>query len=407
MSDTILHSVMSVTFKIVVLTYAAICLGFSAIGRAADTEKTATLAEVHTWGDLLAQKPVTLQIKASPAEKQDATSVEKKPLSFRLGIDRTHAKLYGAVVLYCLAQGDIGQMDGKLPDRNPSIGPFRIDIQRPVKYAELAMGIQHLKLVTTYFNALFIQTVPLNQTGSYTITFKQLINGEKACDIAMVNVAVSSESETLWSPWVEPESNTAKNAEPANGRDYCMMDVANPSSGIALPKSEGSEPIFLNNIPNAKSPLPEFIPSKPYEGIQLSLKGNELIVKLDEKEGLTDCFPDEYFLTRWWINGKPFIPKLEIPTNAIKLRAWCGHVSPVKEMHFRMEFHPEVLGVKKGDRVGMQLLYCPRGWEYVGPVQMDQALKAQTEDEYPKPISRLSNRIDFIYSGDPKSIAQP
>ncbi|MDD5260364.1 MAG: hypothetical protein PHD76_00805 [Methylacidiphilales bacterium] len=401
--------------RIALLACAVIGLGFSAIGRAADPEKTATLAEVRTWGDLLAQKPVTLQIKASPAEKQDATSVEKKPLSFRLGIDRTHAKLYGAVVLYCLAQGDTPKLEQQQTNYNdPCIGPFLIQIQGPLENerAEAARNMVMDRFMISYpimvhCDALFMKPIPLNQKGSYLITVQQALGGDKVQALASVKVIVSSESEVLWTPWMEPNVDIENNAQPVE--DYSEMNVVNPSAGIALPKCDGTEPIFFNTLSDAKHLLPEFISNRPDAGIQLTLKGKELIVMLDEETSI--YFPDERFLTRWWVNGKPFLPKVKLPEGTmVKSRALGAADTRVKEVHFKMEFYPEVLGVKKGDTVGVQLLYCPRGWEYVEPPH--QAREAMTsfaskKDAYPKLISRLSNRIDFIYSGDPKSIAQP
>ncbi len=402
---------LSSTPRIALLACAVIGLGFSAIGRAADPEKPLPLAEVHTWGDLLAQKPVTLQIKTAPSEKQDATSAEKKPLSFRLGIDRTHAKLYGTVVLYCLAQGNIGQMDGEQPHSDPSLGPFLIDVQGPLKIAALKdlKAIVADRYMMSHSNALYIQTVPLNQKGFYTITLQQAVGGIEGHYMAMVKVSVPSELETPWSPWMEPNGNSGSNAQPAETEErYSEMEVSNPSSRIALPNWDGAEPIFLDKLPDKKLPLPEFIPDRPDAGIQLTLKGSTLIVKLDEE--LSVVYPDVAFLTRWWVNNKPFIPKLEFQDSQ---RNGTGAAGRVKEVHFVMEFHPEVLGVKKGDRVGVQLLYCLGGWEYVGVAQMAQAqepraqLADKSEDMQIPSISRLSNRINFIYSGDPKSIAQP
>ena len=116
------------------------------------------------------------------------------------------------------------------------------------------------------------------------------------------------------------------------------MDVVNPSGGSALPKWDGAEPMFLDKLPDAKRALPALIVTKPDAGIPLTLKGNALIVKLDEKRGpYRFLLPDENFLTRWWVNGKPFIPS---GASTIQGRAWSGHPSAVKEMHFIVAFHP-------------------------------------------------------------------
>ena len=75
--------------------------------------------------------------------------------------------------------------------------------------------------------------------------------------------------------------------------------------------------------------------------------------------GLTDEYPERNFLTRWWVNDMPAEPKPGVADRVVFQRN--GPVSSVTEMHFIMEFHPESLNAKKGDKIGVQLLFCPRG----------------------------------------------
>ncbi|MDD5260363.1 MAG: hypothetical protein PHD76_00800 [Methylacidiphilales bacterium] len=396
--------------RIALLACAVIGLGFSAIGRAADPEKPATLSEVRTWGDLLAQKPVEI------LKPWGHDGPSKSRQSFKIGIDRTRSMRYGGVVLYCLVQGDAKQY-GIWGGEDSSLGPFWFKIQPPGDIARtLSSGFDiDGPLHQPGAAVLYMKTIPLDLAGDYSIYVEGLASEQNSKNatrtiIAQATVKVSGVSTILWMPWMKSQSNAENNASPADDH-YSVMNVANPSSGVALPKCEGWEPIVIPKLSDIKYLLPEFIPSKPDAGLQLALEGNDLVMNFDEE--ISTHFSDEHFLTRWWVNGKPFIPKLEILGNAIKSRALDAKEMSVRDEHFRMEFHPEVLGVKKGDTVGVQLLFCPHGWEYVGPAQMAQAQESRAKLagisanlEIPS-ISRLSNRIDFIYSGDPKSIAQP
>ena len=79
------------------------------------------------------------------------------------------------------------------------------------------------------------------------------------------------------------------------------------------------------------------------------------------------------------------------------------------QITFQVEFHPEYLGAKKGDQIGVQLLLCPRGSEYSGPEQNMQMFNAwagspPTQTCVPSE-PRLSNRVTFTYTGDPIRMA--
>ncbi len=75
-----------------------------------------------------------------------------------------------------------------------------------------------------------------------------------------------------------------------------------------------------------------------------------------------------------------------------------------QEVHFDLSFKPDWLGAKKGDRVGVQFLYCPDGFtllrmpspEFTSEAEFPGAVFSRTG------FSELSNRIEFTYSGDPK-----
>ena len=260
---------------------------------------------------------------------------------------------------------------------------------------------------------LYMKVIPMNQIGEYTLSLWERLDGTKNTAffaVASATVKVSKEPETFWSPWGEPKAEeTAMQEAVAN---YRMMDVANPDTGIALPKWEGEEPVLIEKLPDAKLPLPQLLPAKPDAGIKLSVKDNQLIVKLDDD--VSDYFldEDETFLTRWWVNGKPFIPKLDTPAlrNRARAAAQAANAGSEVEVRFQVEFHPEFLGLKKGDTVGVQLLYCPHGWECTGPELIKEAAAAMQKSVPIKAeqihISRLSNRVDFVYSGNPKAMVQ-
>lgn len=391
--------------KIVLLACIALCFGFPILRcDAADSENPMPLAEVHTWGDLLARKPVvTDQVKT-----YGYNSPPNVRPSFKIGIDRTNSKRYDCAILYCLVQGDTNQHgDGneKMPDSGfGPLGPFLINIQRldHVAAASPRISVCSESVSQSGGAVLYMHTIPLDLAGEYSILVQGVASDPDPKDatlrtIAAATVTVSGEATAVWIPWVMPPNPS----EPWREARKSTIEVAIPPCGPALPQWQGWAPITIPKLPDANRPLPELISATPDPGIQLALKGNELIVKLDQEIALT--FEDDCFLTRWWVNGKPFIPKLE-PTR-FHGGMHDGLDSRYKELHYKMEFDPAVLGLKKSDIVGVQLLECPNGWRYIGPADgMPQG--EWFRKEYPVAISRLSNRIDFVYSGDPKSIVR-
>jgi len=385
------------------------CLLLSATGISAEEVKSLPqIGVVKTWGELLAQKPVTLQFVEKNAANQDSSAKTEKPLTFRLGIDRTASKKNGGVLLYCFAQGDVAQIDQQTELSDPLIGPFLIDV-RGSHEGELR---QLICMATDRFmpsqpNALFLKPLPLKNEGTYVITLRQALGGEKFRDVASVKVLVTPDLEVSWSPWMSP-TEALKVVESMESADCIVEEVTNPSGVIALPKWDGGEPIFFSELPAEDRLLPEWIAAKPDAGVELELKGNKLIVKLDED--IQTGSPKDFFLTRWWVNDKPFTPE---PGPEL-MSAAAAQMKEVRKVEFRMEFHPEHLGVKEGDTVGLQLLFCPHGWERVvlGCVMeckqtaMVSRLVEVAQDLASKPIARMSNRINFVYSGNPQSPAK-
>ena len=360
-------------------------------------QSPAPLAGVRTWGDLRAQPPVNLP--APPASVAAS--------SYRLGINLAAAKLYGGVVIYCLAKG-------AEPAASPGeLGFFQVEVQRP----KSASRIQNepLAYVAAGKQAsgeiLFMKSVPLTEPGAYIFTVKRLLGDEKDArqvTVAAMTVTVANDSAPLWSPW---PLNTADGAvgilasNDASQRNSGAVGVANPATGVAIPKmpEQFTGEVLNPSAPNV--PLPELLPSEVDPGVKLQAVGSLLIVTLDH--GIPPAFADEKFLSRWWVNGQPFTPKfapMEFSSFYFMRHNGMQSAALGTQITLQDEFHPEHLGAKKGDQIGVQLLLCPQGSEYSGPEQnmpMFDAMGRESADTDVRSVApRLSNRVTFIYTGD-------
>jgi hypothetical protein len=283
------------------------------------------------------------------------------------------------------------------------LGPFPVLVHAPAENAPAKAVISFSSREGVA--VLYMETVPLNQTGTYTLAVQSPPDSAKNAgniplpDTASVKVTVSGTSTPCWSPWAVP----VKPRQPADA-PWTADAVANPADGIALPAYDGKRGIALEGLPDPKLPLPQLIPGTPDPGVRVDISGNRLIVKLTTPVSV--MYLSQNFLTRWWVNGAPFIPK-SAPLHVMSC-IWDGQVPRVMEFHLDLEFLPGRLGVKKGDNVGLQLLICPDGWESCGPDHaVTEAVVAPDEakagDIY---ISRMSNRLEFTYSGDPGNFAE-
>jgi hypothetical protein len=161
--------------------------------------------------------------------------------------------------------------------------------------------------------------------------------------------------------------------------------------------------------PATATPLPQLIPSQPDPGVRLTLAGNALLV--DGSESVSNFCPNESFLTRWWVNDRPFVPDpnavdpLEPMVEDISGSTWY-----VKKVRFDLDFRPARLRAHKGDKIGVQLLFRPYGCHTCADQSNSTFFVAQLQPhDRPATAASLSfpsNRIDFIYSGDPGNIQQ-
>ena len=62
-------------------------------------------------------------------------------------------------------------------------------------------------------------------------------------------------------------------------------------------------------------------------------------------------------------------------------------------MLLRLKIHPEHLGAKPGDRIGVQLIHCPNGWQFVADMAMMSMAHAMMDTPQPH---RMTNRVDFV-----------
>jgi hypothetical protein len=102
------------------------------------------------------------------------------------------------------------------------------------------------------------------------------------------------------------------------------------------------------------------------------------------------------FLARWWINDKP-VPAPR--TNAAISIERARLVRYRNELRVKFALPEGVKDLKPGDKVGLQVAYCPTGWEML-PVEPSARLAAAFLIRKGLTVPILSNRLDFNLTRD-------
>lgn len=356
---------------------------------AAAEPEPAKIPVVKTFGELLAAPTVKEGEFAWPkaAGGKDASAPK-----IHVGISGLSSDLHDGIILYLLIEEPA---PFHLIENFPSdfLGPFPVTVEGPqeapqVKLAESRQLAENLAEMPEGGHRLFMKTIPMTSPG----TCKIGLTGIKGETFAAAKVEVSRESAQLWTPWAEPLQKAREEAAEGGEDPISVEDVSNPKSGAAFPKAENSSGQIVAKNTDPKTSLPALWPEAPHPKARCYLETNLLTVQLDQPYEI--MFPLRHFLTRWWVNGKAarLSPKVE---ELEALRAWCGHVPNEDQFQFAIEFAADRLGAKDGDVIGVQLLFCPGGWEY-GKEEMEKLAESAVSDRTMS-LSVLLPRVDFVW----------
>jgi hypothetical protein len=110
--------------------------------------------------------------------------------------------------------------------------------------------------------------------------------------------------------------------------------------------------------PDLASPLPQLVPESPDRDLKVSWRDGLITIK-SEKTEMQCSRPDRRLVARWWVNGKPFIPR---PGRTPEFGGGeVGHAG--SRLDFRLNLDPAKLSARPGDKVAVQLLLCD-AWGY-------------------------------------------
>jgi hypothetical protein len=161
--------------------------------------------------------------------------------------------------------------------------------------------------------------------------------------------------------------------------------VTNLGQGIALPNVIGFWGLATDpQTEGAGARLPALLPEEA-GGLRLTVDPDTLLLRVEPGQEITSGRPDWHFLARWWVNGKPFFPRPVLP---IPQRGGVKLDFSDEDVAMQLRLDAKKLGARPGDRVELQLLYCPSGW-----LPVENPPRGEQRDVVGFPV--LTNRVAF------------
>lgn len=285
-------------------------------------------------------------------------------VKIRVGLEAAKIPQWSGGLIYCLTEGYKPDSGGSGPD---AFGPVHVSIN----FADE----QNRKEVSRWARSmkdwakgsyLYVRAGAADRIGTYKIR----VTHRDGKLLAQTSYDGTKDFFHPWMPWLEG-----------------LYKPTAPKEGIVLPVAHDLEVAFVESGKPKKGKLPTLLPPDDQPALAINKEGNEIVIRA--KTEFTTSRPDYHFLARWWVNDKPFVPK---QTEQFWLFNGYGLVSQNKELRVQFKFHPERLGAKPGDRIGLQLMHCESQWEWCRRGALDN-LRASKQLEGEN--VRVSNRIQF------------
>jgi len=364
-------------------TAACLALGWGAsVPRAGpsqgDDKPVPQLQVVRTWGELLDQPAIAVAGGGK----------------VRLGLEAKQVARGSAILVYALLEGNEWRAGGAQP-----LGPLRLQFaQVDVTPAEAASR-ESFGRRPQWDNAkrlLFAATIEAYtywdadkaRAADWPEKFRLALRGPDNASVAADIVVVTRNRDQPWLVFGAPAQPKIWFSENDLVRAHFGTKLLHP----ATPVCDGRTPILEDrgDIPRERA-LPRWAFVKPETG--LTLQADVRSLRVEFKTDVYLSWPGDRLLHRLWINGRPFAPKEKIEAYGI---ARTGRMVFGKRLDVDWEFDPAHVRAQKGDRIGIQVLYCPDGWrfhdEYGGQIGTHRGASG---DGSSVRLPQLSNRVEF------------
>lgn len=327
----------------------------------------AVVAAPHVLGQ---DKPASIPVVKTWQELQELPPIDLGDgVKIRLGMEANKLPQWSGGLIYCLTEGFVPPSEGS---GEPPFGPVHASVSfgdRDEKVKEIIKRIDWLGGKWPKGQYLFVRAHAVDRAGKYSAR----ITDSKGKLLAEAALEGTKDFFHPWMPWLQGYDKRETPWE----------------SGIALPTMPDISPLaFIEQAKKKEGKLPTLLPSDEKPSLTIKMDGEEIVIRAETE--FTTSRPDYHFLARWWVNGKPFVPK---QSEALWRFDGYGRVSEGKELRLDFRFHPERLGAKPGDKIGLQLMHAEGQWAWCADADHTKFGAAMRKDGE---SVRVSNRIDFV-----------
>jgi len=408
----------------------------------------------QNWGGKAAkQAPQVVPVVKTFAALSQVTPIEiGEEIKIRLGVEAVEAPAFSGVLVYALVDDfHINEQD----DPETQLGPLKIEIKPDAEARRrIEVGPGLLRQPANWDGtALFCRVISMRAPGDHTIRFRT----HAGTEVAVATIRATSAKYHAWSVFHSVRWNEIEEApqdgvltgymaysrfDPGvpylSGADpFQVVPPAMQKRDTPLPRlldspqasvaeapgqtariqalvkalSEDDFDLRENASLELRGLLPEALPQlekarsmsrdvetrSRLEGLIRSALAATLHIQANSNEatltfpgGLHASWPEDYYLTRWWVNDKPVI--LEANKDIQELQK-VGAMRMGEQMRLRWKIDWALLGAKSGDRVALQVMYCPAGVRKV--LQEGAEMRMASILEFgQKPV--VSNRTEFV-----------
>jgi hypothetical protein len=346
---------------------------------------------VKTWADLLGQRPIDLGGGAK----------------LRLGTSALECPRWSGVLVYALTEGfDDSAAYATNRDRlgpvwvSVSVDGLSLDAREKYQAAQSRRAALLLREKAPHSRRLlFTRLALVDRAGKYRIT----VRGEDGKPLAAAVVTGTDRRAAPYHPWtplllVAPVEYAPISADSFEERVVRPAVVTKLDVGMALPVIWSDVGLDApRDDAAAKAPLPGIIPEGARQ-LRLTLDGKTLLLRMDLGKDQETWGPDWHLLARWWVNGKPCLPA---PADELPPSRAGAEARPDGDLLVQLRMDARKFGARSGDKVELQLLYCPNGWALVRNPQAALAAHGQNNPlfgvmrpEQPG-FAVLTNRVSF------------
>jgi hypothetical protein len=323
----------------------------------------AVRAEDHDRPLVLAPAPEKLSVVRTSAELAGEPPILLGADEIHLGLEATKAAAGSAILVYCRMER-VTARECHWKDDGVALGPLSLRVVPKGRKVVELRSERAVPVAGADGPVLFVAAAYLESPGNYELEISSPDG-----PVARADVQATASEGSVWSALSPGEKGEFVRAR-----------------GTVIPHWTGQ---LARTLPEAGAGLPHFFPETPDADFAATAEGSRITIERWPAAVLD--IPNQ-LLVRFWVNGKAVAP---LPADRVAFTVPSGELPAApKPVRFALGVTAADLGAKASDKIEMQLLFSPDGYDYAG-MRLMHVLRGTPGAP---PRARLSGRITLALS---------